>query len=255
MTEKNLFLVSVRNNVMKKCSVKWNLEHSVMQCCDLTFVLGGEAIYFINGEKKHLKKGDAIFINAGETRKAYTFKENPMVCTAFAFDVIEGDLSALPKFFNWENNYKLKMYFKEFYSEWIQQEENYKTKSNAMLALIICEVLSLANSKNSNPHVEKMKKYIAGHFAEKITVEEIAQKCKLHPAYCGVLFKEYTGMSILKFTNTLRVNLAKNMLMENDLSVGEIADLVGFFDLYYFSKTFKNLVGISPLAYQKTMKV
>lgn len=67
-------------------------------------------------------------------------------------------------------------------------------------------------------------------------------------SYFRKLFKSATGQSPLAYLNNLRIQSAKNYLLQyaQTLTIQQIADMVGFRDSYYFSRMFKKLVGVSP---------
>ncbi|MDR6550316.1 AraC family transcriptional regulator [Paenibacillus qinlingensis] len=75
-----------------------------------------------------------------------------------------------------------------------------------------------------------------------------ALEAKVHHAYeylCQV-FKKHSGMTIVSYLHDLRIQRAKYLLTSDNLSIGDIAQQVGFQDPYYFSRVFKNKVGVSP---------
>lgn len=65
--------------------------------------------------------------------------------------------------------------------------------------------------------------------------------------YANRLFKKHIGTSIMQYRNQLRINTAKNLLGKQ--SVEQVARLVGFENVYYFSRAFKRYEGISPREY------
>jgi len=94
--------------------------------------------------------------------------------------------------------------------------------------------------------------YIRRHFSEKVSLEDVAYEVSLSPTYFSRLFKEEAGQSFKVYLNDLRVGEAKNLLRETDLPLIEIASRVGFEDQSYFSRVFRNVVGISPGRYRRT---
>ena len=68
----------------------------------------------------------------------------------------------------------------------------------------------------------------------------------LHPTYCGALFKQETGRTILQTVNLLRINRAASLLEYGGARVTDVALECGFSDLYYFSRVFKQFTGRSP---------
>lgn len=91
--------------------------------------------------------------------------------------------------------------------------------------------------------------YIHTHYAEKITVELLAQLVHLHPNYLCGMFKEHIGVSVINYINVQRLNAASNLLQTTNLSLQQIADRTGFNSVSYFSRMFRKQFGISPGAY------
>jgi AraC-like DNA-binding protein/ligand-binding sensor protein len=94
--------------------------------------------------------------------------------------------------------------------------------------------------------------YIRRNFTEKVSLEEVADEVSLSPTYFSRLFKEEAGQSFKVYLNDLRIGEAKNLLAETDLPLIEIASRVGFEDQSYFSRVFRNVVGISPGRFRRT---
>lgn len=80
-----------------------------------------------------------------------------------------------------------------------------------------------------------------------LSIAEIAEQCGVSECYFRRLFQEYSGESPMNFRQRHRIEKAKQMLLSDErYTVGEIAEKLGFSDIYHFSKTFKKLCGISP---------
>jgi AraC-like DNA-binding protein len=86
------------------------------------------------------------------------------------------------------------------------------------------------------------------------TLNEIAEICGVSEGYFRKLFKEYSGENPVDFRQKRRVEKAKQLLLLDTHSIGEIAEELHFSDIYHFSKTFKKLTGVSPLKYIKENK-
>lgn len=66
---------------------------------------------------------------------------------------------------------------------------------------------------------------------------------------------EYTGYPLNAYINRLKIAEAKNILLKTDDTVKEVADSLGFKDVFYFSRLFKKYVGMSPLIYRNNMQL
>ena len=80
-----------------------------------------------------------------------------------------------------------------------------------------------------------------------LSITEIAKECGVSECYFRRLFQEYSGESPINFRQKHRIEKAKQLLLSDEhYTVGEIAEELGFSDIYHFSKTFKKLCGMSP---------
>jgi len=94
--------------------------------------------------------------------------------------------------------------------------------------------------------------FIRKRFSDKVSLEDVAFEVSLSPTYFSRLFKEEAGQSFKSFLNDIRVGEAKNLLRETDMPLIDIAYQVGFEDQSYFSRVFRNVVGISPGRYRRS---
>ncbi|WP_235338446.1 helix-turn-helix transcriptional regulator [Paenibacillus wulumuqiensis] len=95
-----------------------------------------------------------------------------------------------------------------------------------------------------------MKDFIEMNFSQKITVEDIAHFIGLNRSYLCSLFTKTTKGSIQDYLIRYRMEMAAKMLVNTDLTIGNIARSVGYADPLLFSKIFKRIKGMSPKAYR-----
>ena len=84
-----------------------------------------------------------------------------------------------------------------------------------------------------------------------MSLEEIAASTYLSKTYLSSLFKKETGYSISEYINIVRIERSKSLLLEENISIIDIANLCGFEDQSYFTKVFKHIVGITPKKYRE----
>jgi len=175
-----------------------------------------------------------------------------MHCVAFSFHSTEPLFPAATKI-KWNNDPVLNTYFIDFDKAWNYKSDINTMRCNGLFLLIISRLFELQQINQTNPYILQMKEYIHKNYQQKITVQMIADHLKLNPVYCGALFSKETGNTILSYTNNLRITKAKELLNYSNDSVLEIAASVGIDDIYYFSRTFKKAVGLSPTQYRLKM--
>ena len=136
-------------------------------------------------------------------------------------------------------------------------EENYKLQRFSALIDICTQLLpyctyaprdtSLIGQENET--VRCCMRYIHTRHASKLSLEELAQVCHLHPNYLCALFKKHTGQTIFEYLVRFRVETAAELLKKEDLAVSKIGELAGFHSESLFYRQFKSIMGISPKAY------
>lgn len=103
--------------------------------------------------------------------------------------------------------------------------------------------------------LEKMKtilKYIEEHYAEHITVEDMAKLTYYSKSHFMKFFKAHMGTGFIDYLNDYRLTMAERMLGSSDLTVLETAQACGFDNLSYFNRIFKRKYGQPPGKYRKS---
>ena len=96
--------------------------------------------------------------------------------------------------------------------------------------------------------------YIEEHFAQDLSLKDIAHQVYLSPNYFSELFKRTTGVSPWEYITGLRIDQARRLLAETDKSVTDIAFEVGIGDSSYFARVFRERQGQTPGQYRKSRK-
>lgn len=108
----------------------------------------------------------------------------------------------------------------------------------------------LCTNNNSNAKsITAVYAYIQEHYSENITMADLSELFCQSPQYLSKQFKNHYGTTIGDTLRNIRMEKAKKLLKYSQLLVSEIAHEVGFDDDNYFSKVFKNNLGVSPLQY------
>lgn len=88
--------------------------------------------------------------------------------------------------------------------------------------------------------------YIRAHFTERLTVETIANEAGLSKYYFSRIFKEITGCTVVTYINMLRCRYARRLLETRGYSICDVAEICGFQNLSYFTRTYKKYIGQLP---------
>lgn len=108
------------------------------------------------------------------------------------------------------------------------------------------------HEKISNLHVKKVLKYIIDNYHSSLNLENMACYLKINKCYLCDLFKKETGKTISQFLNEIRIEKSKDLLINTDMSVLEIALSVGYNNQSYYNMAFKKILGTTPLKYRNS---
>lgn len=105
--------------------------------------------------------------------------------------------------------------------------------------------------QDENRPIRIVKQYMAEHYQEPLTLEQVSAIAELSPAYLSTIFKKDTGMTFLEYLSKIRMDTAKQLLKETNRTVADICKTVGYNDVRYFTKTFTKYSGLKPNEYRK----
>lgn len=118
----------------------------------------------------------------------------------------------------------------------------------------LAEWLSQDSRNGAKGVVMRVKSYIDTHYYEELTLADLAVRFFINRTYLSEKFKEVTGYPFSKYVNMVRIEKAKEFMMEKGMKVDYIASLVGFNDPAYFSTVFKNLTGHTVKEYEMKLR-
>ncbi len=103
--------------------------------------------------------------------------------------------------------------------------------------------------------IQRVKEFIEVNHGRDIGLGDAAEAVFLNPSYLSVLFKEVTGLNFSTYLTRTRVERAKRLLQDPATKIYEVAQSVGYSDHAYFSRLFKQWVGVSPAEYRRRLGI
>ena len=122
-----------------------------------------------------------------------------------------------------------------------------------LTVLLSKSTLEKIHSKSNNTQIaiEIAIEYVNRHITEDISLDGICAACHLSKYHFCRIFKQKIGVTVMEYILKTRIVMAKELLSESSMSITEISESCGFSSISYFSRTFKNEIGIPPLQYKK----
>ena len=226
----------------------------------LEYVIDGIGHIVCDGNEYTVTKGDVYLLSPGSNHKYWADEKKPYTkvwinfrCQIFEELIESMGLKGVIKFSN--------VYCEELFDELYRIEE--KSLFHELIYSDVLEILlRIANrllkahtSKNPNipDSIQHIKLMLDQSFFRNLTIEEICKRSYLSRSYIISKFKEYYGMTPHQYLLDGKIKLSTSLLRDRNKTIKEIALSLGFYDVYHFSKLFKQKKGISPLEYRKQM--
>ncbi len=112
----------------------------------------------------------------------------------------------------------------------------------------------LVHQEHAEPRViTRAKEFILEHQGEELSLGQVARAVNTSTYYFCKLFKRVTGINFTDYLSRVRIEKAKNLLLNPSLRISEIAFEVGFQSLTHFNRVFKKIIGQSPTQYREQL--
>ena len=120
-----------------------------------------------------------------------------------------------------------------------------------MVSNILENVSNVIQKNQHSKSVADAILFIQKNYSKELTLDQLAKLVGLTPTYFSALFKKETGSTLSNYLIRYRLDIAQQQLRNTRLSILEIAESVGYPDVKYFSRIFKNHLNITPSEFRK----
>ena len=145
------------------------------------------------------------------------------------------------------------------YKEYQNKDANYKVYLKLKLIELLILMQRSGNKKlrefNRHELVSYINHLLESDYQNNISLQSLAQKVGLSPNHLCTLYRKNTNTSIVQKLKKIRLQKAKKMLLDTNLTISEICYECGFNDLSYFYRTFAEIYQCNPGDYRKKLKI
>ena len=107
------------------------------------------------------------------------------------------------------------------------------------------------NEEKNKNYVQSAEQYIRSNFARDIALSDCAEYVGISPYYLSHIFKDKTGRTFIEYLTEVRINYARELCLDQNLSIKDISERCGYLNTTYFYKVFKKIVGSTIGEYGK----
>ena len=212
----------------------------------------GETYYINNGKKIFSNNQHIVLLPKGCSYKWECVKQGHFISIEFDSDFVGDEIISI-KYPHYE---KILKYFFSYSNDLVKNFESKEFLKIKYSYDVLWEIINYIKSdlyfdKTAKSAINDVLEYININYHENFTNEMLASKTKYGTSYFRKLFTGIVGVSPLQYVIKVKMEKAKELLYSDIHSISEIAELLGFENVYYFSNAFKKYYGLSPLKYLK----
>ena len=242
--------------------------HSHRDKLELLYIIEGNGLYYVNKHEYIVNAGNMVICNAGITHGESPLRNNRMISYCCVLDQVNAEgmpantLTAVEQnpilyFPGNEVGYVMQaihgIYAKS--DEGGVDNRTCNLLANALLDIVYKRILEMSritewSARKQGEFISEIMDYLDKNYAEPITLESVAERFHMSQSAFSRFFKEEAGISPLKYLLCRRLGEAQSLLMNTDLSIGEVGSMVGYYDSSHFSATFRKHTGLTPSQYR-----
>lgn len=149
------------------------------------------------------------------------------------------------------NDPDIPMILKQIVTEWSERQELWEKQLECCIySLLIClyrhyPILQQTKSETLTL-IQAVRAQLEENYSLPVTLENLAQQYHISPSHLSHTFKKVTGQSVIGYLNACRFAAAKRLLCETDMDISNIVSACGFSDSSNFSRSFRNMTGMTP---------
>ncbi len=143
--------------------------------------------------------------------------------------------------------------YRKDYLETLIQLDSYDRLRKWFLDKVMeaCRNLITKREEQTNSVIIRARTYIEENYSKDISLDDVSRSVDISPYYFSKLFKEETGENFIEYLTRIRMEQAKQLLQNKEVSIKSIGILTGYSDPNYFSRIFKKQVGVTPTEYRE----
>ena len=233
---------------------------------ELFFIVGGRGQFLIENQLYPVDVNNLVIINPNVVHTEVSLNAQPLEYIVLGVagiqlatsDTSNGQFSILDHFESAEISGCLRNILREME----QKNTGYEDVCQAYMEILIIRLMrstALAVPSESqmisvNRQCAAVRRYIDLHFKEALTLEQLAEEGHMNKFYLSHAFKREFGVSPINYMISKRIEESKYLLAETDLSMTQIAQLLGFSSLSYFSQVFRRTQSVTPMEYRQSQR-
>lgn len=233
---------------------------------ELFFIVGGKGQFLIDDQLHPVDVNNLVIINPNILHTEVSLNAQPLEYIVLGIEGVElaaSSASDVPfHILDRHESVEISGCLRNILREMEQKNTGYEDVCQAYMEILIIRLMRTTTlavpaepqAISTNRQCAAVRRYIDLHFKEALTLEQLAEEGHMNKYYLSHAFKREYGISPINYMISRRIEESKYLLAETDLSLSQIAQLLGFSSLSYFSQVFHRSQGISPKEYRNSQR-
>ncbi len=228
----------------------WNFKEHCHDCIELIYFLYGNARVITGGKSVQASFYDMIVYPKGKPHTESLQFDHHQEIICIWVDVPGLEIQDIMRIQDKDAHLKWLM-------EAIHTEYKSKTPSKALIDHYVKSVMLLIGrfyfeKQTQDDMISRVILYMQDHLTETISVQQLADMVYVSKSYLSRAFKQKTGLSLMEYLNSLRMESAKAMLAASNMNTEEIAYRTGYHSTKFFYRAFRAYTGMATREYRKS---
>ena len=253
----------LRNAAKATYDGDWHSVPHTHNYMELFYIVRGKGQFMIEDQYYPVSADDLVIINPTISHTEVSLNSLPLEYLVLGIEGFELSVTetANEKFciLDHAESSEISSCISNIISEMELRNEGYEDICQAFMEILLIRLMrTTALSLPEDPLVAAghrqcaaVRRYIDLHFKESLTLDQLAKEGRMNKYYLSHTFKREYGISPINYLISKRIEESKYLLAETDLSMSQIAQMLGFSSLSYFSQTFRKSQSVSPIEYRQ----
>jgi AraC family transcriptional regulator, arabinose operon regulatory protein len=235
---------------------------------DLWTILNGRGMLHTPNATYNFNRGDCFLLRPGERYIGEHDPQNPLIVIYIHFNYVDyqgenylPEQESIPRLHRRIGEFSFFERLLEKTADCFQSSAKYNYAANNWLRVVLQEMAvwdlnieSAGSEIIQRTLIENVCDRIKKDPGHNYTIRELAKENSFSQDYFCRLFKKYVNITPHTFISDIRIDNAKQLLISSNHPVTRIAEILGYNDIYHFSKRFQEKTGMSPMAFRKSWK-
>lgn len=257
----------LRNVASAKYGGDWHSIPHAHSYTELFYIVGGDGQFQINEKRFPVAAHQLVVVNPNIIHTEVSYEAHPLEYIVLGIEGLELTISDSEEarycIYSFPEHNPVLTCMQQVLQEMRGRKPEYQTLCLAYMDIIMVQLMRNASVSVTQTHSRfptnrqcaSVRQYIDEHYKESLSLDILAEKVNINKYYMAHAFKQEYGVSPINYLIACRIREGKRLLAETDLSLSQIASVLGFSSSSYFSQRFRNAEGLSPTEYRQLNQV